>query len=371
MPELSFQETAEAIRDKVAAVVGVPVTVGIARTRTLAKLISDSAKPFGARAVLGPEAEAVLMSGLPVTEIAGISDRRAERLRPWGIETCLDLAQADRRLVRELLTASGEALWWELNGDPVQSIRPDRRAPKTLSRGGSFGRATIDPMILFAWLVRHLERVIEELEYHDILAGRVTVCLDYKDGRSGSGQASLTQPSDRFDLLLEAARPCLRAAWLPRVAACRMQLITEHLTPRGRAQMGLFDPPEAAARAAALAKLKREVNLRHGRFALRSAATLPSAPSITTSPTATTSATSAARPASEAGIFSVSGQWLSGKPSKGKLNRQVRQGRREGKRVSTCVLRVLSSIFHGVLTVPFPAFRIAFQGFALMGASST
>jgi hypothetical protein len=52
-----------------------------------------------------------------------------------------------------------------------------------------------------------------------------------------------------------------------------MHLIAEKLRARAQAQLGLFEPsPE---RAEALARLKREVNSRHGRFALRSAATLP------------------------------------------------------------------------------------------------
>ncbi len=274
----SFQETAEAIRDKVGAAVGVPVTVGIARTRTLAKLISDSAKPGGARAVLDPESEVALLAERPVTEITGIAGRRAKRLLPWNIQTCLDLARADRRLVRELLTASGEALWWELNGEPVRPIHPSRPPHKALSRGGSFGEATVDPIILYAWLVRNLERLIEELEFHGVLAGRLTVWVDYKDGRSGTGQVGLAIPTDRFDLLLDAARPCLRSSWIPRVPASRMQLIAEHLAPRRQAQLGLFDRPEATDRAEGVARLKREVNLRHGRFVLRSAATLPLAP---------------------------------------------------------------------------------------------
>ena len=53
----AFQEPAEAIRDRIWEATRVPVTVGIARTRTLAKLISDAAKPFGALAVLDREAE--------------------------------------------------------------------------------------------------------------------------------------------------------------------------------------------------------------------------------------------------------------------------------------------------------------------------
>jgi DNA polymerase V len=272
----TFQEAAVLIRDRIWERVRVPVTVGIARTRTLAKLISDAAKPFGALAVLDPAAEAALLADRPVTEITGIAGRREKRLQPWGIRTCLDLAHADRRLVRSLLTATGEALWWELNGDPVQPIRPQRPLHKALSRGGSFGEPASAPLVLFAWLVRNLERLIEELEFHAVRAGRLAVWVAYRNGEVGIGQTSLAVPSDRFDVLLDAARSCLRRAWVPRVAATRMHLIAERLTPRAMAPLGLFDPRDG--RAEAVARLKREVNARIGRFALRSAATLPLAP---------------------------------------------------------------------------------------------
>src|SRR5262245_14367647 len=101
---LSLQETAEALRDHILRAVGVPVTVGIGRSKTLAKLISDTAKPFGALALLDPDAEWGLLQRTSVTEVSGIADRRAARLEPHGITTCLDLAFADRLLVRELLT---------------------------------------------------------------------------------------------------------------------------------------------------------------------------------------------------------------------------------------------------------------------------
>jgi DNA polymerase V len=52
-----------------------------------------------------------------------------------------------------------------------------------------------------------------------------------------------------------------------------MHLIAERLVPRGRAQLGLFEP--SADRSEAIARLKRAVNERHGRFVLRSGATLP------------------------------------------------------------------------------------------------
>ena len=272
----THQEFAEELKARVFEAAGVPVTVGIARTRTLAKLISDTAKPDGARAVLNREDEVAYLADIPVTEISGIAGRRAKRLLAWGIRTCLDLARADRLLVRELLTVAGEALWWELNGEPVQPIQVRRPLHKTISRGGSLGQSTADPFILYAWLVRNTERLIEELHYHAVRAGRLTVQVMYKDGRAAQGQASFAAPTDRFDLLLDAARPCLRKAWIPRADAWRMHLISERLAPRGAAQLGLFDPP--GERAEALATIKRSVNERRersNRFALRSAATLP------------------------------------------------------------------------------------------------
>ncbi len=272
-PGGTFQDAAESIGQAVERAAGVPVTVGIARTRTLAKLVSDTAKPAGALAVLDPDCERDYLAGLPVDEITGIAGRRAARLLAWGIRTCLDLARADRRLVRELLTATGEALWWELNGEPVHPILPQRPQHKTISRGGSIGQPTDDPAILYAWLVRNVERLVEELHYHAVRAGRLTVQVMYKDGRAAQGQANFTAPTDRFDLLLDTARPCLRRAWIPHADAWRMHLITERLAPRGAAQLSLFDPP--GPRDDALAQTKRAINDHIGRFALRSAATLP------------------------------------------------------------------------------------------------
>lgn len=270
-----LQKTAEALRDRIWQELDVPVSVGIARSRTLAKLISDAAKPFGALAVLDLDAETALLAERPVTEITGIAGKRAKRLLPWGIRTCLDLARADRRLVRSLLTCTGEALWWELNGEPTQPIRPNRPLHKVIARGGSLGGSSDNPVILYAWLVRNLERLVEELHFHETLAGSLAVVLQYKTGESGAGRVRLCVPTDRFDLLLETARPCLRQAWIPGLPATHMHIIAEHLHPRGLRPLGLFDAPEEAHQAEIVANLKRLINERHGRFALRSAATLP------------------------------------------------------------------------------------------------
>jgi nucleotidyltransferase/DNA polymerase involved in DNA repair len=272
-PGQTFQELAEALRDHVLKAVGVPVTVGVGRTRTLAKLVSDTAKPFGAVALLDPDAERALLDRLPVTEVSGIAERRAARLAPHGIRTCLDLAFADRRLVRWLLTVVGEALWYELNGDPVLPLHTDRPPHKMLSRGGSLGGATAAPGRVYAWLVRNVERLIEELEFHVVRAGALSVYVMHADGTEGLGRATLASPTDRFDLLLAAAQACFRQAWSPSRAASRLHVTASQLRRPGFVQLGLFDA--SAEQARAVANVKREVNEALGRFALRSGATLP------------------------------------------------------------------------------------------------
>src|ERR1043165_7047158 len=227
-PGRSFQETAQVIRDHIHQAVGVPVTVGIARSKTLAKLISDTAKPFGALAVLDPEAETALLADRPVTDITGVAGARAERLASRGITPCLEFARRDRRQIRSMITRVGEMLWYELNGEAVQPLHTTRPPHKMLSRGGSIGDPTSDPNVLYAWVVRNLERLVEELHFHEVFTEHLNVWLGGK-GVSVSGNAPLPSPTDRFDLLLEAARYALRRAWRPGLSLNRGRLLPPKL----------------------------------------------------------------------------------------------------------------------------------------------
>jgi hypothetical protein len=59
-----------------------------------------------------------------------------------------------------------------------------------------------DPTVLWAWCVRHVERLIEELRYHNVRTSALAVEVAYKDADSAGGVAHLGCPSDRFDALL-------------------------------------------------------------------------------------------------------------------------------------------------------------------------
>lgn len=268
----SFQQTAETVRNEMKERVGVPMTVAYARTRTLAKLFADTAKPFGAVAVLDRDHEEHLLGKLPVTEIAGIAARRAARLEPFGIKTCLDLAKASGRLIKHVLTVVGHDLWQELNGIPVNPIRPQRTPHKMISRGGSLAGRVKDPFTLYGWLVRNVERLIEELHYHEVRTSELCVYLSCSNMDSGGSTVPLGVPTDSFETLLDAAKIGLRAAWKKGAYCTHLHLIASKLVRGTKWQQSLFDAPNQKLEA--IAKVKHEINQRFGRFKLRSGATL-------------------------------------------------------------------------------------------------
>lgn len=268
----TYAQTAVEIRGHIKRAVGVPMTVAFGRTRTLAKLFADTAKPFGAIAVENRNEERALLAKFPVTEIAGIARRRAARLEPYGIRTCLELADADGKLVKRLLTAAGHDLWLELNGVPVTPIRPNKPRQKTIARGGSLAGRVTNPNMLYGWLVRNVERLIEELHYHQLRPRVLTVALQYFEIGTAYRSIRLGVPTDRFDELLAAAKVGLRDTWRPGRVGTHMHLIATDLVPPSGWSRSLFD--DADARPEKLAKLKREVNAKFGRFKLRSGATL-------------------------------------------------------------------------------------------------
>ncbi len=270
-PGLNADTAAVAIRDRIKSAVGVPMTTSVARTRTLAKLFADTHKPFGAVAVTDPEHEAELLASIPVTEIAGIGRRRAARLEPFGIRNCLDLRNASGLLIQQLLTVVGHDLWLELNGVSAQPIRPERTAQKNIARGGSLAGRVSDPVKLYGWLVRNVERLIEELNYHVVRPRLLSVYLAYVEGGAGFGQVRLTVPSDRFDVLLDAAKIAMRSAMRPGIAT-HMHVIASRLVRPPAWQQSLFEQNDPKLES--LASVKRRINERFGRFRLRSGATL-------------------------------------------------------------------------------------------------
>ena len=124
---------------KVRKWVGVPVSIGVAPTKTLAKIASHFAKKHkGYKGVCMMETDAKRLKALeltPIDDVWGVGRRLAPQMFSWGISSALDFTQRPREWVQSKLGVTGLRMWEELNGIPcVEEECEDRRKSICTSR---------------------------------------------------------------------------------------------------------------------------------------------------------------------------------------------------------------------------------------------
>ncbi len=266
-----FPEAARKLKEAMERAVGVPVSLGVSRSKLLAKLASDSGKPSGCRVALSHEECAALLKDRPVDEVAGIAHQNAKRLETIGVRTCDQFVAADRLRVRKILTKKGEDMWWELNGVSVLPIVAKRPMHRFVARGGSIGKASDDRLRIEGFLMRNVERMIEALEFNGYVTDRLGLMLGFEKIGRWHGSVALLGATSLFEDIAPAARALFDEAWKGR-AVNYMHVIAERLQTKDRAQRGFFDRDDSRP---SMTTLMRKVNAKCGRFAVRSGATLP------------------------------------------------------------------------------------------------
>lgn len=122
---------------------GIPTSLGIAPTKTLAKVAARFAKKYpGYRSVCligGEEARRKALSLTPIADVWGIGRRLRRRFEDIGVETALQFADMDIEKVRRLLNVTGERTWRELNGEPCIALEDSEPAKRQMCCSRSFG----------------------------------------------------------------------------------------------------------------------------------------------------------------------------------------------------------------------------------------
>lgn len=136
---------AKAVREAIYRQIGVPVSIGVAPTKTLAKLAAEIAKTDnscnGAFSFLHLD-EATrdgVMRRIPIEEVWGIGWRLAPRVRAEGISTVSQLASLRPRRAQQLMGIHGRQLVSELNGISCYTLTPEHKAAKSIMRSRTFG----------------------------------------------------------------------------------------------------------------------------------------------------------------------------------------------------------------------------------------
>jgi DNA polymerase-4 len=204
-------EIATRLRREVRQNAGLPITVGVARTKFLAKVASAAAKPDGLL-VVAPEHELAFLAPLPVERLWGVGAVTARKLRRRGVTTVMEVTQlGEATLVSMLGRAAGRhvhALAHNRDPRPVQTGRRRR----SIGSQRALGRRPRALEEIEATLIGLVDRVTRRLRAAARVCRTVVLRLRFADYSRATRSCTLKEPTAHTDPILKAATELLHAS---------------------------------------------------------------------------------------------------------------------------------------------------------------
>ncbi len=214
---------AERLRRRVRDELDLPISVGIARTRTLAKMASRAAKPDGLLRV-APESEREFLHPLPIETIWGVGEATAQRIRRLGVRTIADLAAVpEPSLMLAIGRHAGSHLHAFANLREQRRVRPRRRRRSFGSQSALGSRPKMRADVERA-LARAVERVSRRMRDAGRRGRTLTLRLRFGDFARASRSRTLPRATAATAPLLRVARGLLAEA-MPLVRCRGLTLI--------------------------------------------------------------------------------------------------------------------------------------------------
>ena len=280
----TYQDLGRDIRTKVKQWMHIPVGVGIAPTKTLAKVANKLAKKTpGLVCVLDtPEATAEALETFPVEDLWGIGRKSAVKLKKVGIQTAAQLRDVNDDWIRQVMTVNGLRLVHELRGRPCKLLVVDPPAKKSICTEPGFGKVIPDLDNITDALTVHLSRICEKLRRQNSLCGAVTVWLRTNPFRktpgnrlpakqySNSVTVRLPHPTSSTLEIIKYAESALKAIFKFGYQYAKVGVMLTDLVPADFRQVGVFaeGPDERLIKLSAAVDT---VNKRYGHDTLRMA----------------------------------------------------------------------------------------------------
>lgn len=240
--KMNYYDLGVHIRNLIAQEVGVPVSVGISRTKALAKLASDKAKEAENHVyIAGKRSSARLLKNSQIGEIWGIGRRLGPKLRGHGIYTAYDYVQKNDIWLKSRFGKNGLELKYELLGNLINKISTEVRVPKSISDTKSFPEFTSDMNYLKNELMTHIHSACRKLRRADCKCGTVGVILKTKDFRVFYSKVNLKHPTNFEFEISEAAFPELEKMYEEGVLYRSIGIALDNFNPCENEQMILFE----------------------------------------------------------------------------------------------------------------------------------
>ncbi len=279
--EQDLRSYAQGIRDKVKRCTGIPVSIGIASTKTLAKLANHVAKKrsgfegvcdFG---LFSPSDLSFLLSNIEASEVWGIGRRTARKLATMGITTVQDLKSANPRWIRQQFSVTVERTVAELNGIACIELEEDSPGKQQIISSRSFGKPVRTFQDLSEAICSYASRAAEKLRSQEAVAGSIGVFLMTNPFKPNEPQyhpsqlVPLATPTDDTRLLAQAALKGLKCIYKQAYAYKKAGVTLLAIQQKSDKPATLFDDLQAESKSARLMHVMDLINRKMGQDTLK------------------------------------------------------------------------------------------------------
>jgi DNA polymerase V len=238
------------IKNEIMRNIGIPVGVGIAKTKTLAKVANHLAKKIkqlnGICVLSRAEQIDYALRHTPIDDVWGIGRRYSEKLRRKGIETAYDFVQLPESRVLHEMTIVGLKTYQELKGKERLSLEEVRPPKKVIATTRSFGRKAADIKNLQTSVATHATRCAEKLRRQKSIAAYLSVFIitdrfnEEEPQYHNSYTIGLPVPSNSQLELVKRALTALDKIYLPGYKYKKTGVIVSGIMDESDAQTDLF-----------------------------------------------------------------------------------------------------------------------------------
>ncbi|AOO56445.1 DNA polymerase V subunit UmuC [Raoultella ornithinolytica] len=267
------------IRETVLRRTHLTVGVGIAQTKTLAKLANHAAKQWqlqtgGVVDLSNLERQRKLMALLPVDEVWGVGRRISKKLEAMGIKTVLQLADTDIRFIRKHFNVVLERTVRELRGEPCLGLEEFAPVKQEIVCSRSFGGRITEyhemRQAICSYASRAAEKLRGEHQYCRFVSAFVKTspfALNEPYYGNSASVKLLTPTQDSRDIIAAATR-CLEAVWKDGYRYQKAGVMLGDFYSQGVSQLNLFDDNAPRKNSEKLMKVLDHLNAKNGRGAL-------------------------------------------------------------------------------------------------------
>ncbi len=248
---VSLLEFGKNIKDTVAQWTGIHVCVGIAPTKTLAKLANYAAKKYPATGgvvdLTSRERQQKLLAITPVNEVWGVGSRLTKRLEQINLRSALDLANCSPARIRNLFSIVLERTLRELNGESCLELEEVPATKQQIMCSRSFGSKITTLNQMSEAIAQYTARAAEKLRQENQQAKVLTVFVqtsqftENQDSYSNSITGELVVPSSDTRELNILAMQLLKSIWKEGYSYNKGGVMLSGFYDSGTYQLGLFD----------------------------------------------------------------------------------------------------------------------------------